>query len=63
MVDNAVMLTLPGAMAAGLAAPLFWASIALALAVAAIVAFPVNRWLIARGRGHASVHAKHRHHH
>jgi hypothetical protein len=63
VVDNAVMLTPPGAMDAGLAAPLFWVSIALALAVAAILAFPVNRWLIARGRGHAFVHAKHRHHH
>ncbi len=63
VVDNAVMLVVPGAMEAGLADPLFWASLALALAVAAVAAFPVNRWLIARGRGHAVVHAHHGHHH
>jgi hypothetical protein len=59
VVDNAVMLAVPGAMEAGLADPLFWASLALALLVAAVAAFPVNRWLIARGRGHAVVHAHH----
>jgi hypothetical protein len=53
------MLAVPGAMEAGLADPLFWASLALALLVAAVAAFPVNRWLIARGRGHAVVHAHH----
>jgi hypothetical protein len=63
IVDNAVMLAVPGAMDAGLADPLFWGSLALALAVAAVAAFPVNRWLIARGRGHAVVHAHHGHHH
>ena len=52
-----------GAMDAGLADPLFWGSLALALAVAAAAAFPVNRWLIARGRGHAVVHAHHGHRH
>jgi Domain of unknown function (DUF4396) len=52
------MLAMPGAMEAGLADPLFWASLALALAVAAV---PVNRWLIARGCGHAVVYAHHRH--
>jgi hypothetical protein len=46
-------------MDAGLADPLFWGSLVLALAVAAMAAFPVNRWLIARGRGHALVHAHH----
>src|SRR5215211_5542417 len=56
VVDNAVMLAVPGAMDAGLADALFWASLAVALAVAAVAAFPVNRWLIARGRGHAAVH-------
>jgi hypothetical protein len=56
IVDNAVMLAVPGAMEAGLDSPLFWGSLALALAVAGAVAFPVNRWLIARGRGHAVVH-------
>ncbi len=61
LVDNAVMLTVPGAMDAGLGAPLFWGSLAFALAVAFAVAFPVNRWLIARGRGHAAVHAGHGH--
>jgi uncharacterized protein DUF4396 len=62
VVDNAVMLAVPGAMDAGLADPLFWGSLALALAVAAAAAFPVNRWLIARGRGHAVVHAHHHGH-
>ena len=63
VVDNAVMLAAPGAMDAGLADPLFWASLALALLVAAAAAFPVNRWLIARGRGHAVVHGQHGQHH
>ncbi len=49
----------PGAMDAHLDSPLFWGSLALALAIAWVVAFPVNRWLIARGRGHAVVHGKH----
>jgi uncharacterized membrane protein len=59
IVDNAIMLAIPGAMDAGLDTPLFWGSLAFALAVAAVAAFPVNRWLIARGRGHAVVHAHH----
>jgi hypothetical protein len=59
IVDNAVMLAVPGAMQAGLAAQLFWGSLALALVVAGLVAYPVNRWLIARGRGHAVVHTSH----
>jgi Domain of unknown function (DUF4396) len=62
IVDNAILLVIPGAMEAGLADPLFWASLAFALAVAWVAAFPVNRWLIARGRGHAVVHAHHAHH-
>ena len=62
-VDNAVMLAVPGAMEAGLADPLFWGSLAVSLLVAAAAAFPVNRWLIARGRGHAVVHAHHGQHH
>ena len=57
IVDNAIMLAIPGAMDAGLDSVLFWASLAFALAVAAVAAFPVNRWLIRRGRGHAVVHA------
>jgi hypothetical protein len=59
IVDNAVILVVPGAMDAGLGDALFWGSLALALAVAWVAAFPVNRWLIARGRGHAVVHAHH----
>jgi Domain of unknown function (DUF4396) len=61
IVDNAIMLVIPGAMDAGLASLLFWASLAFSLAVAAVAAFPVNRWLIARGRGHAVVHRHHGH--
>jgi hypothetical protein len=59
IVDNGVMLVVPGAMEAGLGDALFWLSLAFALAVAWVAAFPVNRWLIARGRGHAVVHAHH----
>ena len=59
IVDNAVMLVVPGAMDAPLDSLLFWGSLAIALAIAAVAAFPVNRWLIARGRGHAVVHAHH----
>jgi hypothetical protein len=59
IVDNVVMLLIPGAMDAGLDRWLFWVSLAFALAVAAFAAFPVNRWLIARGRGHAVVHTHH----
>ena len=62
VVDNAIMLVIPGAMDAGLDTLLFWGSLAFALAVAAIAAFPINRWLIARGKGHAVVHAYHNHH-
>ena len=50
-------------MEAGLASPLFWGSLAFALAVAFFAAFPVNRYLIARGRGHAVVHQYHGGHH
>jgi hypothetical protein len=59
IVDNAIMLLIPGAMDAGLTSLLFWGSLAFSLAVAAIAAFPVNRWLIGRGKGHAVVHAHH----
>lgn len=62
LVDNAVMLVVPGAMDAPLDAPLFWGSLAFALVVAGLAAWPVNRWLIARGMGHAVVHAHHGHH-
>jgi Domain of unknown function (DUF4396) len=57
LVDNAVILVVPGAMEAGLGSTLFWGSLSFALVVAGAVALPVNRWLIARGRGHAVVHA------
>jgi hypothetical protein len=59
VVDNAIMLVIPGAMEAGPGSVLFWVSLAIALIVAGAAAFPVNRWLIARGRGHAVVHAHH----
>jgi Domain of unknown function (DUF4396) len=62
IVDNAILLVIPGAMEAGLADILFWGSLAFALAVAWVAAFPVNRYLIARGRGHALAHAHHGHH-
>jgi hypothetical protein len=61
--DNAVLLVIPGAMEAGLADPLFWGSLAFSLAVAWVAAFPFNRWLISRGRGHAVVHEYHQHNH
>ena len=59
IVDNAIVLLVPGAMEAGLTSMLFWGSLAVALAAAFVAAFPVNRYLIARGRGHAVVHAHH----
>ena len=59
IVDNAIVLSVPGAMEAGLASWLFWASLAFALAVAFVVTVPVNRWMIGRGKGHAVVHAYH----
>lgn len=59
VIDNAIILAVPGAMRAGLASWLFWVSLAFALIVAAFVVFPVNRWMIARGRGHAVVHGHH----
>lgn len=62
-VDNAVLLLIPGAMDAHLTHPLFWGSLAFALAVAFVAAYPVNRWLIARGRGHAVTMKHHGGHH
>jgi hypothetical protein len=62
IVDNALMLAIPGAMDAPIASLHFWGSMALALAVAGVAAYPVNRWLIARGRGHAVAHRHHHHH-
>ena len=59
IVDNAIMLVIPGAMEAGLDSLLFWGSLAASLVIAGAAALPVNRWLIARGRGHAVVHEYH----
>jgi hypothetical protein len=56
IVDNAIMLVIPGAMGAGLTNLLFWGSLAFSLVIAGAAAYPANRWLIARGRGHAVVH-------
>ncbi len=60
-VDNTVIVLIPGAMEAGLGDGRFWWSLALGLAIAFVVALPANRWLIARGRGHAKAHAAHAH--
>lgn len=62
IIDNALMLIIPGAMEAGLSSALFWGSMILSLILAGLAAFPINRWLIARGRGHAVVHEYHGHH-
>src|SRR5918992_54800 len=59
IVDNLIMLLIPGAMEAGPLDLLFWGSLAVALAVAFVAAFPVNRYLISRGKGHAVVHEYH----
>ena len=61
-VDNLIIVVIPGAMDAGLGSLLFWGSLAFALAVAFVAAFPVNRYLISRGKGHAVVHQHHGHH-
>jgi hypothetical protein len=59
IVDNAVIVAVPGAMDAGLTSLLFWGSLAASLAIAFAVTVPVNRWLISRGKGHAVVHQYH----
>jgi hypothetical protein len=56
VVDNAIMLAIPGAMEAGATNVLFWGSLSVALVVAGAFAFPANRWLIGRGKGHCAVH-------
>lgn len=63
IIDNLIMIVIPGAMMAGLNSGLFWGSLAASLVLAFIVTVPVNRWLIARGKGHAVVHAMHGHDH
>jgi hypothetical protein len=61
LVDNAFILLVPGAIAAGLADGLFWWSLLLSLVIAFVLTVPVNRWLIVRGRGHAVMHELHGH--
>ncbi|HTH72725.1 MAG TPA: DUF4396 domain-containing protein [Candidatus Pristimantibacillus sp.] len=63
IVDNGFVLAVPGAINATLSSPLFWWSLAVSLILAFAVAFPLNRWLIARGKGHAVVHGMHHHDH
>jgi hypothetical protein len=62
IIDNVLMLAIPGAMTAGLASATFWLSLAISLVIAFVVTVPVNRWLISRGRGHAAIHQLHSHH-
>jgi hypothetical protein len=61
IVDNLIIVVIPGAMEAGLGSLLFWGSLAIALAIAFVAAFPVNRYLISRGKGHAVIHEHHGH--
>jgi len=61
IVDNLFILAVPGEIYAGLNSLLFWWSLIISLVIAFAVAFPVNRWLIARGKGHAVVHEYHNH--
>jgi hypothetical protein len=63
LVDNGVILAVPGAMEAGLVDALFWGSLAFSLAVAFVVTVPVNKWVMGRGKGHAVVHQMHHSHH
>lgn len=62
VIDNVVMAAIPGAMSAGLVSPLFWISMPIALAVAYLAAFPVNKYLLTRGKGHALVMKYHEGH-
>jgi hypothetical protein len=57
--DNLFILAVPGAIHAGLNTSLFWISLILSLVVAFIVAYPLNRYLISKGKGHAVVHKYH----
>jgi hypothetical protein len=56
VIDNAILLLIPGAMDAHVDSALFWGSLAVSLAIAGLAAYPLNRWLIGRGKGHALVH-------
>ena len=62
IIDNLIMMIIPGAMDAGLNRPLFWGSLLTSLIVAGTLAFPVNYWLILKGKGHAKVHNLHSEH-
>jgi hypothetical protein len=59
LLDNAVVVAVPGAMDSGVTSALFWGSLALSFVVAFLLTTPVNRWMIGRGKGHAVVHAYH----
>jgi hypothetical protein len=61
ILDNAIVVAVPGAMDAGITSALFWSSLAFSLLVAFVLTTPLNRWMISRGRGHAVVHAYHQH--
>ncbi|MBI4834902.1 MAG: DUF4396 domain-containing protein [Planctomycetes bacterium] len=63
IIDNGVMLVIPDAMSAGVGQPIFWFSLFISLVLAGLAAFPANRWLISRGRGHALVKNHHHMHH
>jgi hypothetical protein len=63
LVDNTIVVLIPGALDASLSDVLFWASLAVALLIAGVAAYPANRWLLARGKGHAVVHQHHHAHH
>lgn len=63
IVDNVIIILIPGALMAGLDTVLFWGSLAISLIIAFIITVPVNRWLIMRGKGHALVHDHRMHHH
>jgi hypothetical protein len=63
IVDNAIILLIPGAIDATLSDVGFWAALAFALLIAGVAAYPANRWLLARGKGHAVVHQHHHAHH
>jgi hypothetical protein len=62
IIDNVLILAIPGAMTAGLASATFWLSLAVSLVIAFVLTVPVNRWLISRGRGHAAIHQPRSHH-
>ena len=63
IVDNAILVMIPGALDAMITDVLFWLSLIVSLAIAFVVTVPVNRWLIMRGKGHALIHNHHNHHH